>query len=253
VTNNSTTNEQFKFQATATTPAGILADKITLRVVNIGTSVEKYNNTLANLYADGEINLDVLAPATPTQYNFMAKFDENTGNEYQGLSERFDLTIGFAATPTTNPATAGGVSNPANPLLALAGFLGFMPTTVTTVATTETPTVAGTENQNKVKGNEDHETGITKLCPWWWIITLILAAVLAVYGLYISKSKRETWFGRLWYVWPVILGIVAWIGHYFLHDGFRATWYCNWYWLVVLIELIIAYIIYRLVIRERER
>jgi hypothetical protein len=252
VTNNSSTNQQFKFKATATDPIGILSDKITIQVVNTGTGLEKYNNTLAKLYADGEINLDVLAPTTPTQYNFMAKFDETAGNEYQGLSERFDLTIGFAAAPTTNPATVGGgISNPANPLLALAGFLGFTPTTVTT--TTETPAVAGTENQNEVKGNEDHEKGITKTCFWWWIIALILAAVLAIYGVYLSKSKRETWFGQLWYIWPVILGIAAWIGHHFLHDSFRATWYCNWYWLVVLVELLIGYIIYRLVIREQER
>ncbi|MFA5197428.1 MAG: hypothetical protein WC437_03310 [Patescibacteria group bacterium] len=246
VTNNSSTNEQFKFQATSTTPVGILADKINIRVVNTDTSIEKYNNSLASLYSDGEINLDVLAPATPVQYNFIATFDENAGNDYMGLSEKFDLTIGFAATPSTNPATDGGVSTPANPLTAFAGFLGF---TSTTVTTTDTPSVAGAETAAQtpeVKGNENGNVrgSSDKVCPWWWIVGLVLILLLAFIGGIIRAVKPDNIIRKYYYIWPIALGLVAWVAHYFLHKGYQETWFCQWYWLLIILIIGLAEIAY---------
>jgi len=256
VTSNSAVNEQFKFQASATIPVGLLADKVNIRVVNIDTAIEKYNDSLASLYSAGEVNLDVLAPASPVRYNFIATFDPSAGNEYMGLSEKFDLTIGFAVTPTTNPTTVEGGSNPANPLTAFAGFLGFVPTTVTT---TDVPAVAGVETvaeTSEVKGDEKENNNVRgssdKVCPWWWIIALALAVVLAFVGGVIRAVRDDNFIRKYYLVWPALFGVIAWIAHYFLHGGYQPTWFCNNYWLAMLLEVLIAYILYQLVLRKKD-
>ena len=250
VTSNSTVNEQFKFQVSATTPIGILADKINIRVVNIDTAIEKYNNSLTNLYSAGEINLDILAPSSPARYNFIATFDPNAGNEYMGLSENFDLTIGFAATPTTNPATDGGTSSPASPFATFASFLGFTPTTVTT---TDTPAVAGAETvaeTPEVRGSEDTPGEVRgssdKICPWWWIVGLISIIILAFIGGIIRAVTKDNFIRKFYYLWPIVIGIVAGIAHYFLHQGYQETWFCHWYWLLMILLAVLAETIYYL-------
>lgn len=252
VTNNSSTNQQFKFQATATNSSS-LKDVIFLKISS--TTRTMYNGTLANLYNVGEVNLDALAPSVPTDYTFNARFDENAGNEYMGKSETFDLTIGFAATPTTNPATTGGTSNPAGPLAALAGALGFTPTTVTT---TDNPAVAGAETKkddSDVKGDDTGEVrgSSDKTCPWWWIVALILAIALAFVGGVLRAVREDNFIRKYYLVWPAAFGVVAWVAHYFLHKGYQATWFCNNYWLVILLEVMIAYVFYQLLLSQKKK
>jgi hypothetical protein len=253
VTNNSSTNQQFKFQATAV-KTGTLSEMINLKVVNIGTGDTKYKNNFKNLYNGEEINLDVLAPSTPTDYMFTVHFDESADNNWQNQTETFDLKIGFAATPTANPATTSGTSNPAGPLAALAGALGFTPTTVTT---TDNPTVAGVETQTdkEVKGSEDlfADSPNDMTCPWWWTVALVLAVVLLVVGWIIKIVNKQSFIRKYYLIWPGLFATIAWLTHYFLHKGYQATWYCDNFWLIVIIEAVFAYVLYLLLLKKELR
>lgn len=225
-----------------------------MKITRVSTGAEKYNGTLSDLYSAGKVSLDVLAPDVPTLYNFTVTMNPDAGNAYMGLTEKFDMDIGFDATPTSQRATTGGTSAPAGLLRSVATSLGFTPAP-TAVVTTETPTVAGaqTEETPAVKGAEDADAkGSADItCPWWWIVALVLAVAYAFIGGVIRALEPEKFLRKYYYVWPPVLAVIAWGSHHYLHGTFQATWFCNNYWLVMLVMALLGEIAFAWIVRPR--
>ncbi len=137
--------------------------------------------------------IDRLDPNDGKQYKIKIKFDEEAGNEYQGLKAKFNIEFRIDAEETT-----GGGNNTPQEILANQGrgtFTGTAPAG-------ETTEVAGEEAGNKEEGENNQEQGVkgeesqgetkgamTGICrhwPWWvWL----LAAV--VYGGVLQMGIRK--------------------------------------------------------------
>lgn len=264
ITNTDSVSQKIGFKLENANPNGILADMITLKVRNNPGGSVRYSGSLKSLVSSGELELDTIAPSAQVKYDFEAEFDPSAGNAYQGLSETFDMSIGFIATPAPGPGP-GPVPGP--PIIfpfvsgGVTGFgrilgIGGTVAGATTEATEISPEggIAGATTEKEAEGEEkDTGTAGVRTCPWWAIVAICLAVVLVVYGLYIEKKKiKEHRLPRYWYMWPAVFGLIAWIAHYFLHDAYRATWFCDWFWLIVLIEVIVAYIFYKFILKVEE-
>lgn len=236
-TNNATTNQLFKFSVSPVGDVGTLAPQLAISVINTKTNVTKFEGSLAELYSVDEVNLDVLAPGVPTIYDFVATMNAAAGNTYMGLTEKFDMVVGFDATPTSQRATTGGTSAPAGLLTSLATSLGFASAdsgaAIAGAQTGETPAVKGAEDA-VVKGSGD------VACPWWWIAALVLAVVLSFLGGVIRALEPEKFLRKYYYIWPPVLAAIAWTSHYYLHSNLQATWFCSNYWLVVLLLTVLG-------------
>lgn len=249
VTNNNDVSQRIGFKVESTSiflVFGSLANMITLEVRDNSSGNVLQTGTLTGIAAAGELELGILAPGTQTKYDFSAYFSLNAGNEYQGLSESFDITIGFIS-PASVPAPAGGI------IAGIRRTLG-----ITSEGIVEQPiiaqegVIAGVADQEKPQDKEDRGSGVAGLrtCPWWAVVAIALAVILILYGFYLEKDEFKHRLPRFWYIWPIIFGIGAWIVHYLLHQGYKATLFCDWFWLVVLIEVTLAYIFYAFIIKE---
>lgn len=123
------------------------------------------------------------------------------------------------------------------------------PVTVTPVVATatDTPAVAAAEEEEpaveeektvdlpEVKAAVDDPKDEEDVCPWWWIVGLILVLVLAGYSLLLKAMNKDYFLRKYYLVWPPLAAVIAWIFHYFLHQGHKATVWCDWYWLVMLV------------------
>lgn len=103
------------------------------------------------------------------------------------------------------------------------------------------------EDEGEVKGSSD------KTCPWWWIIGLLLIAVLGFTGGVVKAEDEDSKIRKYWYVWPPVFGGVAWLLHLWLHNEFKATWFCDNYWLVVLLVGLVAEAIYGFLAKKSQR
>lgn len=250
VTNDNAITENLGLKITSTT-TGILADAILITIRDGATNGIIDIRSISGYVSAGEIPLGTLAPSTSKDYVLIANFDSNYGNAYQGLTETFDMSLGFIGTPA-GPTAPGGTGNLLTRLgTAVSGFSGFTPTVQG--ATLTAPEVAG-EVRGDTKGEDSREqTGITRTCPWWWIIGLILLAVLAFIGGVIKAMPEYHFVRKFYYAWPILLGILAWVLHYYLHNGYTATWFCNNYLLVIVIITLLAEVLYiTLVKRSKE-
>ena len=245
VTNNSTANQTLKFTVGNTGTVGLLSDKITLKVINAATSAEKYNSTLLSLFSAGEVNLDSIAPSGLTNYDFTVTFDKDAGNEYMGLAQQFDLTVGFTAAQT-----------PITLVQRIGSALGLTPSPTPVAVTDNAPVVAGATTDNStvdqgVKGVTT--TASEKTCPWWWIIALVYLAATAFLGGVIRAQDPEKWVRKYRLAWPAVMGVAAWLLHLWLHNDFAATWFCNNYWLIMLIIAILGEATYGYLLRDKGR
>ena len=247
INNGSAETTQISFHTTASTNPSSLKDKITLTVKK-GLDTVMPEKTLSDLYSSGDIVLGNVNVGESVNFDFVAKLDPNLGNEYQNMSESFDMNMVYIGQtpPPTNPVS--------RVLLAAATALGFNP--LNTTAITPTPTVAGVETQadKEVKGSEDliADSPYDMTCPWWWIVGLIFIATLAIYSLYIIKRRKENWFVRFWYIWPFVFAFVAWFAHYVLEKtdlifnrALIPIWPCHWYWFICIGLAVIADLIIR--------
>jgi hypothetical protein len=102
------------------------------------------------------------------------------------------------------------------------------------------------EEEEEVKGSSD------KLCPWWWIIGLLFLASLGFMGAVVKGEDEDGRIRNYYYLWPPILGGVAWLLHNWLHNDFKATWFCDNYWLVILVIALVAEVIFRSLAKHKK-
>lgn len=62
-----------------------------------------------------QYNLGILSPGSSRTYTWLATFDKDAGNEYQGLSTNFEIVFGFTCnTPSTSPPGPASSSTSSN-------------------------------------------------------------------------------------------------------------------------------------------
>jgi len=65
---------------------------------------------------------------------------------------------------------------------------------------------------------------------WWWLILSILALILTSLRFWAWRRRNEK--PKFWWIFPIVIGILAWIGdHFIAHRYFTPSVYCEWMWL----------------------
>lgn len=64
--------------------------------INVNGGAVVYNDTLTNLYNEGEFAIDVLPAGQGKTYTMIITFDQNAGNEYMNSKVVFDYLIGIS-------------------------------------------------------------------------------------------------------------------------------------------------------------
>jgi len=77
------------------------------------------------------------------------------------------------------------------------------------------------------------------VCFWWWVILILETAFLLLYYWSIRKERK-----RLWFVFPVALGIVVFFAHEFAHRFYAPSRFCPWFWLGDLLVLVVTTLFY---------
>lgn len=190
------------------------------------TAPTKTGNTFGGWYADADLT---------TPWDFETDVVTEGIVLYAKWTPNVVITFGNVLTPViAAPVAAAAVAAPA-----VQG--------ATTVAPAPTTT---SEEPAEVKGSQEAGAS-TKSCPWWWIVALIFAAVLALLGGVIKGSKDSDFVRKYYYVWPPMLAVVAWFAHSWLQDSYSTTWFCNNYWLVVLLIAILGELAYSGLVRSK--
>lgn len=92
ITNNTTNPLKIVTKATNIINNEGLGDILNLEIKNGSTSL--YNDTLSHFFSIGGKSLPNLATGgVPIQYDYIIRFDPNSGNEYQGKHLNFDISI----------------------------------------------------------------------------------------------------------------------------------------------------------------
>ncbi len=251
IKNNDSTNQLIGIKL-ETKSTNRLKDSIYLSVKR-GTTVLASSRNLTDYYNDiDETRLDILLPGEIAEYGFIAEIDPALGNEFQGEQEVFSLTLGFVAQETEEEPT------PRTPVVTLppigTGLAAPILPTEEVAGVTDEPEIVGNIEGQDILGTEDDgvEGSSDKICPWWWIIGLLLLIVLGFTGGMIKAKDEKDKLRKYWYIWPPLYSGIAWVLHYLLHKGFAATWFCDNYWLIVILIAIIFEFIYHFLAKKQE-
>lgn len=104
VTNSSGVTKKVVIEAMNETDPDNLSSKINLTIKE-GDQI-RYNDTFANFFANGETFLSDLADGSQAQYDLTATFNFEAGDDFQGKSLGFNISIGFQG----EEGTGGGVT-----------------------------------------------------------------------------------------------------------------------------------------------
>lgn len=205
-------------------------------------------------------------------------FDSAGGTAVAPITQDFETSV----TPPTNPTRAGFTflgwspvlpgTMPAGDLTVVAQWtpiiLTIPPVAITPITTilatapvaaaagavlgetaevSQTITSVTEETPGEVKGSSN------EACPWWWVIALILIVTLAFVGGIVRSAKEESFWRRYYYLWPPILALIAWIAHRILQDALTPTWFCNNYWLLMLLVAVIGELAFSYLVSRRKQ
>jgi len=237
VTNTEATTQKFAFKITSG-PKSNLKNHIYLSV-KIGSTNLIGPKKISDFYGFlNETEVDEILPGETKNYNFVAELDREIGNEFQGKSESFDLNLGFVSriAPPESP------ESPPNILTPIINFL------TTPIFETESPEIQGVKSGDSLSKSEEEgvkgEIEGRVVCPWWWIALLILIISLGI--VYLNYSIRIK--PRLIWAWPIALGGLAWILHWWFHRYFDESIWCDRLWwleIIVISLLTIGYLFLR--------
>lgn len=176
-------------------------------------------------------------------YKLYFDVSDSAGNAATQVSR----TINVVAAPIP-PVTPPTVLTPIIPVAAAAPAVAAPVAAAEEVLGEETAEpVNKADDQGEVKGSSD------KICPWWWIIGLLLIVVLGFTGGVVKAEDEDSKIRKYWYVWPPVFGGAAWLLHLWLHNDFKATWFCDNYWLVVLLIALVAEAVYGFLAKKSQR
>lgn len=178
-----------------------------------------------------KLYVDKLSATEGERYKIKIKFDEDAGNEYQGLETDFDIDF------TIESEDAG--SGTEGEILASEGR----------IVSGEPPAEEALEEEAGVVGGEEVAGAEEALCESWplwvWIVLLILYAALFNFSSFreIKEANKIRWF------WQAVYTIAALVIWYFF-DKCRMY---QWFPLVVVIIGMVSYWYYLHILRNSVR
>lgn len=235
------------FTVTVVDTAPVIAPhaNITVDATSASGAIVNYTAPAVTDAVDGSISA-ACTPASGTQ--FAVGTTTVTCTAVDSANNTVTSTFTVTVNPYVAPAVTTTTTTPTTQAPAVLGATNAAPqaTTQAPVAT-ENKEVKGAEKKDEVKGSAE------KACPWWWIVAAIVAVVLAVLGGVIKGQKEDGTLRKYYYAWPALVAAAGWFAHNILHDGFKAVWFCNNYWLVMLLEAALAIIVYKYLINKSEK
>ena len=100
ISNGGTSNRSLGLRAEMVSDPDNLSSQIFLTIKENGTEIFNTTSTLADLFNETAppdfLQFAVLPPSTSATYEFIATFNPEAGDEYQGTSVVFDIIIGIA-------------------------------------------------------------------------------------------------------------------------------------------------------------
>lgn len=252
VTNNGQKPHSFSIAVTGS--LGSLANVIRLRPVISGQTNAVWDKTIKDIADTPEkskIIVGSIAPESSVTVDIHAYLPSEVGNEYQGTSTlSFNFLMGNESTDQTEDAgvldqesisaTRNIVANRQPPASEQTGGITQQDETIQS----QNPAVLGETDSDKTQGAED-ESGV--ICFWWWVLSIILAVFLFIWG-YVN-NKREIIFS--WF-WPVFVAAAFYFLHWGLHDFFQPSKYCKYFIIIEMALLALYYIITSYVKEEAE-
>lgn len=255
ITNNGTVNHSFSIALSGA--VGELANALQFEPRILPSNFPIWNHSLAEIAAsaDGFVVLPTILPHQTIQFNLAAILPSNVGNAYQGKSvQTFGIIMGSDSSYTDNPDIIPVFGDGSTTSSTITGTGGQPPLTYPRVRGlalgTEgvgqgTPVVA--ENppatQGEVLGTtsetKGEETSNKNICFWWWVLSIVYAVLLAIYGWIFYK--RELIFDWLW---PILGGTALYFLHWYLHNFYTPSKWCPYFVWFELVILILYYIIY---------
>lgn len=163
-------------------------------------------------------------------YELIFTFDPMAGNEYQGKSSIFDLSVGVDAEDADGNGTNGGR---ANSTVATAGF--FSPVSATgSVSGEEVPSGENIINGEipEVAGAENTECSSWPL--WVWILMLAAYIIAINTNFYYEAKEKVRWFFPL--VWTAAIFLVWYY--------FEKCRLYSWYPYLIIIIAIVSFFVY---------
>lgn len=241
VTNNGTLPHSFSISASNVT--GNLADIIQIEPRENGLAF--WNETLASLALlpnGSKVIISSIDPGATRNLKIAAIFPTSAGNAYQDQSVvNFSFTLGTESTdtpePTGNPSPPPGITFGQRVLSAIT----YNP------PATGGESVGGTGEQSSgaggtVAGEETGTRGATtqarSLCFWWLVILIILIVSLIIYHRYNKEEKPA-----FWWIWPIVMAVVLFFVQYYFDRSYQKTIFCQYFWAVEAVVLIVYYLL----------
>ena len=95
IQNNSQTNRSVALEAINVSDSDNFGDTLQLRIED--SNQVYFNNTLADFFDQGLVNLNVLSAGNSADYNLTVNFISSTGNDYQNKTLGFDIQLFFTS------------------------------------------------------------------------------------------------------------------------------------------------------------
>ena len=228
----------------------------------------KFDEILTSIavYPNNEFVTSVPGGNQTVNIIFTAYLPTEVGNDYQAKSVAFDFVMGGSTieyptpgvipivTPPVVTSTSGTGSTDStgaststySPISRTARGLS-QATSGGTAVGPEIPAPSPTVEQPKETGQVAGETTETKgeetsgkiVCFWWWVLSIVYALLLLIYGWIFYK--RELMFD---WAWPILGGTVLYFLHWYLHNFYTPSKWCPYFVWFELAILILYYIIY---------
>lgn len=244
IINSSSYDETVAITVDGSSPTSSLAPAIYMKITEVSSGSVKFEGFLDTFFDLSEYVLGVIPSSGSSDYTFSAQFMSGSlDNDLQSLSEGFNFNLGFIAVDRDTGDT-GGI------LAGIAQFFGFGG------EEGEDGSIAGITDEALQQDSSplSQATSVAGVitCPWWAIISATLLITIVVYALYLEKREFRHCLPRHWWIVPPALGLIAWIAHYFLHQGYMTTWYCDNFGLIITLEVSIYYVLIKILLKEVE-
>lgn len=255
VTNNGSVNHSFSIALDGT--VGSLAEVIRFEPRDFNTNFPIWTHTLAEIVAspDGFVVFSAITPGQNVKFNLAAFLPSTVGNTYQGKSvQTFGIILGsdssytdnpdiipvFGGGTTTDSTTTGTSGQPPLTYPRVRGLaLGTEGVGQGTPVVAENPPATPGEVLGTTSETKGEETSNKNICFWWWVLSIVYAVLLLIYGWIFYK--RELIFDWLW---PVLGGAALYFLHWYLHNFYTPSKWCPYFVWIELAILILYYIIY---------
>ncbi|MFA7244122.1 MAG: hypothetical protein WC080_02455 [Patescibacteria group bacterium] len=246
VTVENTGNVAHSFSIATDGPLGSLANMLRLEPRVYGVPV--WNKTIADIAKSPQSNVIVgsIAPGSSVNIDFIAILPAGVGNDYQGtLTSSFNFVVGNESTDQSESTNNFDQFNNQN--FSTGNQLAEI-TPVENIQASTNPNGNFVQDESEDGEALGAETSSLIYCYWWWILFIVYALFLIVYG-YFNYRANGFVFG---WVWPIFGGVVLYLVHWILHDYYNPVKWCQYFVWLELAELVIYYILLYLISSRKE-